>query len=366
MATLESILGARNLCGMIQAVKSGVPRRLPDSFFKATRRVNGNTAEYFKFTGTRKMARVTAYGSPAKGRELKDVSLQPVVLMHTFESIKMPGGVLVNLLDPQGGQKQELGMEEVSRQVAEFAALFDNLRVNSVQMALASGSLNFDTDGNLLPGAAGAQFSVNFTIPAGNQGQLDVMGTGNPIISAPWSNSGTPIIKQIGLLQQQAVQLTGYEIAHAFYGTNIPSYLANNTEGQAFLSRNPMANQQYLDTGQIPQGVAGLQWHALGSAFFEDPTGTVQSLLGPDSIVFTPEPSPEWYELVEGSMVVPTDLGKLGGSGAAVLPDLREAFGRFAYAKVTDNPVAIEMFAGDTFLPLIKVPAAVFQATVKF
>jgi hypothetical protein len=351
---------------MIQAVKTGVPRRMPDSFFKATRRVNGNTAEYFKTRGTRKMARVATYGSPAKEHQLKDVSLQPVVLMHAFESIKLPGAVLVNLLDPEGGQKQELGMEEVSRQVAEFAALFDNLRVNSVQMAMASGALSFDSDGNLLPNATNAQFSVNFAIPTGNQGQLDVQGTGNPIISAPWSSSGTPIIKQIGLLQQAAVQLTGYELQHAFYGTNIPSYLANNSEGHAFLARNPVANQQYLDTGQIPQGVAGLQWHAMGSAFFEDPSGNIQTLLGPDSIVFTPEPSPEWYELVEGSMVVPTDLGKLAGNAGAGLADLREAFGRFAYAKVTDNPVAIEMFAGDTFLPLIKVPAAVFQATVKF
>jgi hypothetical protein len=40
--------------------------------------------------------------------------------------------------------------------------------------------------------------------------------------------------------------------------------------------------------------------------------------------------------------------------------------GMFAYAVVTADPLTIKMVAGDTFLPVIKVPTAVFQATVNF
>ena len=43
---------------------------------------------------------------------------------------------------------------------------------------------------------------------------------------------------------------------------------------------------------------------------------------------------------------------------------IKNVAGMFAYAYVTKDPMGIKEVAGDTFLPLIKVPAAVFQATV--
>ncbi len=38
----------------------------------------------------------------------------------------------------------------------------------------------------------------------------------------------------------------------------------------------------------------------------------------------------------------------------------------FAYGVVNVDPVTIKRVAGDTFLPVLKVPKAVFAATVKF
>jgi hypothetical protein len=38
----------------------------------------------------------------------------------------------------------------------------------------------------------------------------------------------------------------------------------------------------------------------------------------------------------------------------------------FSYAQVTSDPVTVKHVAGDTFLPVLKVPKAIFIATVKF
>ena len=39
-------------------------------------------------------------------------------------------------------------------------------------------------------------------------------------------------------------------------------------------------------------------------------------------------------------------------------------FPPFSYAQVTTNPVSLQHFAGDTFLPIVKNPAAIFIAEV--
>jgi hypothetical protein len=48
----------------------------------------------------------------------------------------------------------------------------------------------------------------------------------------------------------------------------------------------------------------------------------------------------------------------------AALGNFTQAQGAFSYAKVGHNPPGVEHFAGDTFLPLLKNPWAVFLADV--
>jgi len=46
------------------------------------------------------------------------------------------------------------------------------------------------------------------------------------------------------------------------------------------------------------------------------------------------------------------------------LGNVMEVYGQFSYATVTRNPVGLEHAARDTFLPLIKVPDAIFIGDV--
>ncbi len=361
--TLQQILGGRNLTGVIQGVAGGVPDDLlPEGFMAATRTVEGEYGTYVKVEGTRKTARLAQYGSPSQQRVLKGVSEVSIKLIHTVESIYHKPPVLMNLSNFQNDQKQRLGEEEIARQTGDFNRLFTNLRTAALYSLLAQGAVYFDADGNLLPDSTGAHVTVDFGVPSGNKDQLDVLGDG-AIIGASWATAGTAIHTQVAALKKAARKLTGYPVKHAFHGANILDHFLGNTKLKELINNN-RSFQEGAASGEIPNGLLGLQWHPVDEAFYVDQDDTAQDFFDADAIVFTPEPSPDWYELIEGTYPVPTDVGSVSQDGAGALGGVSTEAGMFSYAVVTADPVAIKHVAGDTFLPVLKVPKAIFIAKV--
>jgi hypothetical protein len=250
--------------------------------------------------------------------------------------------------------------------------LFVNLRVAAVFSLLANGQIYFDGNGELLPTATGAVYTVDMQIPSGNKNQLNVLGKGN-ILTASWATTSTSILTQIKALKRAARKLTGYPLKNAFYGANVLPYIVNNTELSSYMKRN-IAFQEALKNDELPAGFLGLDWHPVDEAFFSTNAtntgatldgGTPTELFGPDLVTFTPDVNPEWYELVEGTYPVPTSVDE-GQTADELIAEVMTVAGMFAYAYVTKDPVTVKEVAGDTVLPLIKVPSAVFLATVKF
>jgi len=364
MATLEQVLGGRNLTGVVQGVKSGIPSRVPEAFLRqSARTVHGKLIEWNEVNGRREVARICQYGSPSQRRALKGITSRSATALHTFENQPMDALKLLNLVNPETGEMDPKGVAEVGRQSKEFKVLFSNLRLAAVQMALSTGYIYFDADGNLLPSSSGAVVSVDFNVPAGNRNQLDVLGNG-AIIDASWATASTKIIDNVRNLKKAAIKKTGYPLKYALYGENIPGYLAENTQAKEYLIRNPAANQTYIDTGEIPEGLGGLTWIPMDDAFYVDQNGAIQSFLGADGIAFLPEASDDWYEMLPGSFAVPTTVDVQGGDATSALSSLQEVNGMFSYAKVSHDPPSITQYAGDTFLPVIKVPGAMFIADV--
>lgn len=361
--TLQQILGARNLVGVIQGIKGGVPTDiLPASFMRITRRVEGDHCTYTKIEGTRKTARMVLYGSPSRNRNLKGVSEVPIKLIHTAEHIIHKPVTLLNLKNMDNENKQKLGRMEITRQSREFRQLFDNLRMAAVFAVLSSGYVYFDEDGNLLPNSSGAFYTIDFQVPSGNKNYLDVFGTG-AIIGATWATAGTDIIGDVVALKKAARKLTGYPIIEAFYGENILKYFLGNTVLKEMINRNT-GFQTAFTSNEIPDGFLGLKWTPAYEAFFQDDDGTNQDFWSGDKIVFTPTPSPDWWEYIEGSYPVPTNLGSVHGDGAGALGNVTEVNGMFNYAILLEDPVTIKQVAGDTMIPVLKVPGAIFIADV--
>lgn len=362
--TLEEVLGYVALTGTIQATTTGIPNPLPNGFMNIKKPTIGDSARYTRVTGTRRTAHLSMYGAPARKRELKDIGYVDVKLMHTLEEVTLNPLVLQQLRNYNNYDVQRQGMEEVARQTAEFAQYFMNLRTASTLSMLALGAIYFDSDYNLLPTSSGAQTTISFQVPSTNQGQLPALTGGGSILTSGWQNADADIPSMIRLLKKQARRSTGYPVKYAFYGENVPSYITNNDYCTDYLARNPRFNEEWTNTGEIPD-LFNLVWVPVYETFYEDQNGAFQSFFTADTVVFTPEVSADWYEMIEGTYEVPTTLNIVTDANAA-MQSLTQVTGMFAYGAVTHNPPTINMYKGDTFLPVLKVPNSIWQAVVNF
>ena len=369
---IQDFLYYENLVGSVQQVVDGVPEDiLPPGFLNVTDRVEGKTGEYTMYAGTRETARIVTYDAPARARTMTGVKKVPVSLLHTFESLPANPTVLMQLQSEDSPVRQDMGRQTIARNLVDFGQRLRNLRVCAIYSIFRYGAIYFDASGNLLPNSTGAYFSLDFQIPAGNKNQLDILGEGD-IIDASWATAGTDIVTHVRKIRRAARVKTGYKIQHAFYGANIPGHLLGNTDIATLIAASPtLATAIANSPSEIPQGLLGLQWHPVDDAFFVagggtdvfggDATGTVQSWSLDDGIVFTPDPSPDWWGFAEGTYPVPTTTDIVSGMEAA-LSSFSQVQGAFSFAKCTHNPPGVEHFAGDTFLPLLKNPWAVFLA----
>jgi hypothetical protein len=355
LKTLSQLLGYVSLTGVITEVKKGIPDNLPPAFHRVGQRVIGDSGRYTVVRGTRKVARQAMYGSPARNRELRGLKVKDVKLIHSFESITINPLHLQALRNYDNYDVQALGVQELDRQTAEFRALFDNHRLAAVYSMLSLGHIYYDNEGNLLPSSSGAAIDVDFELSANNQNQL------NGIITASWALANTNIPAQIIALRQRAAQLTGYPLKYAFYGANVPTYLTQNSYVLDYLSRNPVMGAKFLETAEIPDGLFGLTWVPVYTSYFEDADGTLRSFFNADSITFTPDITPEVYELLEGSYMVPTTFDAAANLVSA-LNSLKTVWGMGSYAVPEHNPLSATQFAFDTFLPTWRVPDAIFVA----
>ena len=355
--TLEQILYTPNLIGLIENPAGGVPDFLPPAFTKPGQRVDGDTAKWFEVTGNRQTARLVQYGSPSQRREGRGAASRTAKFMHTHEHIHLNATTLMQLQDYSNPQRQKLGMQTLANETKQARLYLDNLRLSAIYSILALGAVYFDGNGNLLPSSTGSVTTVDFSVPANNKNQW------NGIIGASWATATTDIIADIKAVQRTALQGTGYPLAHAFYGENLLGYFMGNDDVKELLkTRNDLAGA-FMNM-EIPDGFLGLKWHPVESAFYNDSAGTNQAWFGVDALILTPEPSPDWFEILEGTFPVPRNVGTVAADASAIAGQIDEVSGMFTYAKLTDDPVGIRQNYGDTFLPCLKVPSAIYIGDV--
>lgn len=374
--SINDILGAPNLCGVIQQTVSGIRDPFPPAFYTVDHVCDGDTGEYKVMYGTRTTSKLSAYGAPSQNRQLRDISAKAVKLMHSVENIVLPIKDYINLLEYNNLQKQKLGIDEVTRQIKSAREQQDNTRIAAMTSMLFLGNIYWDNQGNLLTSSSGATTTVSYGVPSGNTGQLNVLGNGN-IINQSWNYTGATIDQQLLALRQAAIELTGYDLKHAFYGKNVVNYLTQNTGLGNYFYRAAYGadaiGPQYAATGDIPNPLLGFTWHrAYETLWYQDRTQdetstSPQIVVGDDQVVFTPEPSLNWIGMLEGTYPVPDKAGIVTSAEPQMVP---QSFsiqqGRFAYGIPSADPPSAKIVYGDTFLPILKVPQAIFVATVRF
>ncbi len=358
--SLNEVLGWKALTGVIQDTRGGVPVEwLLPAFLTMTRPVKGASASYTKISSSRKTARQVHRGSPSKARDLTGVAEVPVNLWHSYEHVVHRNEIFDAIRNYDNPEAQAMGQAEIDRKTREHKQIFDNTRVSMIASIFRYGAIYFDADGDLLPSASTAVVTIDYSVPANNKNQL------NGIIATKWSDVAADIVGQIKALKVAARKTSGYPIQYAFYGSSILNWLMLNTAIKGQINGNPAYKTSFLDL-EIPPGFLGLTWIPIESAFYEDADGTNQDWFLDETVVFSPTPTPDWWEILEGTFPVPTSLGNVGGDATAMLSNLRDVNGKFSYAKLIDEPPGIKHYMGDTMLPVLKVPSAIYIADVDF
>lgn len=356
--SIEQILGFVPLTAAVEKVKSGVPRVLPEAFYRRNPgdQVLGNKARMINFKGTRKNARLAPYGAPPRQIVQLPRESQDVYLLHTIENLPLTQELFLQLRQLDSYVVQKMAADEIAFQATGAVTRQTNLESSATHVMLANAKLWFDVDGNLLATSSGADLVVDYGVPANNLNQL------NSIISASWATASTDIPKQINNIKMAAVQTTGYPLKTALYGKNIMSYMMNNDFVKYYLARNPVVNAKWADTNQIPNGLFDLEWVPMQNTFFEADDGTVTEIFDGDRVTFCPDITPITYSIYEGSYPVPKTLA-LAADVQAMIANYELKYGPFGFAMMNPPHQIIGVY-GDTFLPRLKVPEAFFFADV--
>ncbi len=361
--SLESVLSSRNLTKGMKDVEGGVPADLVDPVLLAgSEEIEGNWHTVQVFEDTRENATITSYGAPSTAADNEPVSERSFKLIHSFENKRINAAAVNNLISEDGtGRKQVKGAETIGRQVGDSRQRSMNLRWSSLYSLLSNGKVKFDKDGNVLDPATASPFDeVDFDIPAGNFGDLDVFGTG-AIIDASWANAGTPIHTQIANLRAAARKLSGMKLEDAYHVVNVLDHLLTNNKLKEIINRNP-GFQESVAKNEIPDGFLGFRWFPINEAFMKDKDGAFVDFFDDDAVTFTPRASTGiWYDMVEGSYNIPTTTD-VAGTLSDVFSSLGQVNGMFSFAAAQLDPPGATMFYGDTFLTELLVPASIFLA----
>lgn len=360
--TLHEVLDWKTLTGLVQDPKGGLATPgVPPSFLQVRRGIVGDKLTYYRVAGTRQTALVAQRASASQRRQMQGVTEHNVKLLFVNENMQHDVDILNNLRNFDNPQLQRLGEQEIARQVAYTRTYLDNFRTASIMSVLFSGYLRYTFGQSLHDPNSGTGTQIDFGVPAGNRNQLDWDGNG-AIIGASWGTTSTDIAGDVEAVKNAGMRLTGYPIVHAFYGANIRNYLGTNDSIKEFIKGNQALSASFAQN-QIPLNFLDLQWHSASGLFFNDESDSVVDVVPADAVVFTPEPSPEWWEPTDGSFEIPTSQ-VIAPTVEAALAQFTTVQGMWNYANVTLDPAGIKHVYGDTFLPVLKVPKAVFIADV--
>lgn len=258
---------------------------------------------------------------------------------------------------PLGGPDGRLDHHAVfvTRQEVYLAQRFANL-IEFQTAAMLRGRYTYTQDGDWLRhGFDGGQTLIDFRIPPGNQGQLDMLGSGN-LLDADWASPTTDIPAQLHAINAAMVQLTGLGLSHVLLTSVGWQYVVNNekVQQQGGSGGPVLAQMRRSSAGEFTAVLQGLPWvtfHVIdyGLEVWDGTQERFTRLIEDDHAAFLPEPAPRWVQYLEGSEFVTEGPGG----------PRHERFGFYPYAVPTHDPSGWELCAVHNGIPALYTPQAV-------
>jgi hypothetical protein len=357
-ASIQDLFSFNYLMDVVNEIESGLPQTVPNEFWTIKQNVIGDRIAIPLNVGSRNLPKMTPYMSPAVQAKKYDLSMKTAVCM-AFNEVMEFGQELTTLYRnfADYGAQSNRALDLVALQTKNFKQKFDNMRIAAVGSVLArDGKIYYDVDGNMLPTSSGASWTFDNQVPAGN--------VGNPgSIFSTW-NTSADIPTQVLNFKSYALRQTGKAVTTAYYGPGVSGRLANNTNFQYYLARNPQYNEQFKNTGQIADGVLGLKWVPVQDTYFVDQNDTAQTLFRTDYITFAPDLKGN-YVFLEGTTPVHPDANNISMNDVpAAMRGIKEVSGIGSYSEIKFNPLQLKQYMFDAFAPVILTPNSWYWVNV--
>ena len=364
-SSIQDLLGFTPLTKLVETLPDGIPNILGEAvpkIFSTTEQFPGNRFSRTTYAGTRKLARNVPYMGAAKSTPKQNFGIQDLQALSPKEKIEFNDEFLrlYREFDRYEMQKSR-ALEIIKKQTAALKSKMMDFKIAAVHSLFGqAGKIHLDIDGYMLPSSAGVDNTIDNQIPAANIGNV------GGFFTASWATATTDILTSVLNFKTFARQQCSRMMKYAFYGKNVASYIVNNDYFQPYLMRNPQMNNQYVNSGVIPDGFLGLTWVPMQDTFYEDAAGTIRELFPADQITFTPEIEESVWSIYQGTTPVPKRFGLQNSPDAA--NDLGGLFtehpGMASYTFATIEPISIAQYMVDCFLPNFKVPNAFFFVDV--
>lgn len=370
--TLEQLLMAPVVTRVISTIKvpgeriqqwAGMQPGGPNVF-----RAGGHHTGWDVFDHTRKLATGRPPGTGPATVPKQRVGHVSATIYRFHEKIPLLQEHIFRIrpLGAQWGTIDANGQSYVTRQQAYLAQRFRNMREFMVSRMFRGSFQLLQSGDDWIPVDSGGHFTVDYQIPAGNKGQLDMLGTGN-IIDVSWADPSANIIGHCLKINAAFEQLHGYPLRHIWCNSNVLQHMLRNTSlinagGTANVVFSAWGTSPYVGPDNIPDSghevvFRGLPWltvHVYDAGL--DVNNTFTKFFSDTQAVFLPDPSPDLWEMHEGSEVVAENYNDPGS----------ERYGLAAWSQRTLQPAGWELLAVDNCIPALYIPKSIANATVVF
>lgn len=332
-----------------------------DAGGRHVRTMPGRRGSYDVFNDTREVPTARFPGKPATTIARQPVGNVPYIIPRTFEMMPIDAETVHNQRRIGGptGELDIMGQAYVADQERIVKQRITNLREFQT-VAMLRGSYTYTVSGDeLRHDYTGGSYTVDYQVPAGNKGQLDMLGGGN-LIGTAWDNAAAPILDDIREVNAALEQLIGRGVEDIFVTSVVWGFVLNNTQVQAqagsvnrvfdVLERDPNTQDFVARLFALPW----IRWHICDKGL--NLAGTFTKLIPDTSAVMLPIIDEQVVSYYEGSEPVSEWEGR----------PMVDRAGEYYWIAPKANPTRYELFGLHNGLPVLKVPAAIVHATVDF
>jgi Phage major capsid protein E len=325
-------------------------------------RQSGRNFAYDVFDNTRRVATARVPGQAASRQAPQKIGSIAGVFPRAAESISLLDEDLLNRRY-LGGSADELdagGEAYITRQEAYLAQRFANL-IEFQTAAMLRGTYAYSNDGDdLRHSFEDSPIQVNFRIPDGNKGGLDMLGNGD-ILDAVWSDANTDIPEHLQQINSAMVQLTGMGLSHVVLTSQGWRNVINNTKVQQMGGSGNVVfeTMKRIKSGEFRAVLRAFPWitfHVVdyGLDIWNGTSETFTKLIEDHCAAFFPEPTPRWVQYLEGSEIVTN-----GPNGYRA-----EHYGFYPYSYPKHDPSGWELCAVMNGIPALYTPSAVAYGNI--